>query len=407
MKMLVIYSLIGLRNIRRNFRRSLLAVLAISFGLFCLIVFQALKVGLHREMMHSTLNLDPGTIQIHAKGYEANIAVLQPIEQHEELTAILAKDGFHPSAERLKTPALLLAGRKSSSVLLSGIRPEQEKQITFIGAKTVAGSYLKNPGTLFIGETLAASLEVGVGDSVMLMAQSMYGKPVTRRLPVGGIFRTKSASFDRNHIYTDLATAQSMLEASNVITEIALQTDHDAVESIAGKLRQRLNPELFQVRAWQVIIPDLKQLIELNDATMGLLVFIVFAIVAMGIANTMTTAIFERFREFGTMTAIGTTPGGIVTIVVLESFFLGLIAVLVGTLAGTIACTWLSRYGLDLSSFISSNQYFAEDHVLKAYLLPGDLLRAVFITLVTAVLAGIYPAWKASRLDPVKAIAHT
>ena len=405
MKMLLMYSRIGLRNIRRNVRRSLFTIVAVSFGLFCLIVFEALKVGLHHEMLHSTLNLDAAAIQVHAVGFEQNLAMLQPLPQPAEVEKQLAAAGITHFAARIKSPALVLAGKRSSSVLLAGVMPEQEKEVTFVADKITAGTYLAEPGTLLIGQVLADSLRVGLGDEVTLMVQSMFGRPAARKFTIGGMFRTELASFDRNHLYLDLTTAQHFLDADGVITEIAIRTPPAKAAAAAEILQRRLG-EAYQVRSWQQNLPDLEQLIELNDATMGLLVIIVFAIVAMGISNTMSTVIFERFREFGTLAAIGTPPRGIVALVVLESFFLGLLAAILGSLAGALACSLLASHGLDLSRFTSANQYFAAGHVLKAYLLPGDLLLAVAVTLATALLAGLYPAVKASRLEPVEALVH-
>ena len=93
--------------------------------------------------------------------------------------------------------------------------------------------------------------------------------------------------------------------------------------------------------------------------------------------------------------------------VALESLFIGAVAAVAGSLAGIAACAWLARHGIDMAHFTSSNQYFAMTHVIRAHLLPGDLVGANCITLATAFLAGLYPAWKAARLEPVKAICHT
>jgi ABC-type lipoprotein release transport system permease subunit len=140
---------------------------------------------------------------------------------------------------------------------------------------------------------------------------------------------------------------------------------------------------------------------------MRLLILIVFFIVALGITNTMSMAIYERIRELGVLAAIGTTPTRIMGMVVIESCYLGIMASLIGSAAGILACAWLSRYGIDLSSFTSNNQYFASGHVLKAHLTAFDFFAANLTTLATALLAGLYPAWKGARLDPVTAMRHT
>ena len=147
------------------------------------------------------------------------------------------------------------------------------------------------------------------------------------------------------------------------------------------------------------------QLIELNDATMGVLIFIVFIIVAMGIANTITVILYERFYELGIISAIGTSPIEIMSIILLESFFLGLIGASIGTLLGMSACAYLGHFGVDLTSITSTNQYFASSHILKSDLQLDDLIAANFLVLFTTIAASIYPAWKAAYLKPVQAIS--
>ena len=398
--------LIAFRNVRRNSRRSLLTVLAIAFGLFCLIVFQALKVGLHREMIVSTVRLDAGSLQIHARGYEPNLANLTPLPAPATVAAALQEGGITRYARRLKAPALVLAGPKSSSVLVSGIEPAREPEVTFIASRLLEGSYPAEGNGVLISSGLAKTLELGVGDELTLMAQSAFGRPVVRRLPVGGIYRTDLSSFDQTHIFLDLTDLQRLLDTGDAVTEIAASLPIGAEGEAAGRLRERLGED-YQVSSWQQVAPDVVQIIALNDATMQLLIGIVFAIVALGIVNTMSMVVFERFRELGVLAAIGTTPGRLIGMITLEASFLGLFAAVIGSAAGGLACAWLARYGLDLTSFTSHNQYFATSHVLKAHLLAGDFIAANLITVATALLAGLYPAWKASRLDPARAIRHT
>jgi len=406
-----LYGSIALRNSIRSIRRSALTVGAIAFGLFCLIIFQGLKEGLRNEMVSSTLSLDTGTLQIHARGYESNLTRLDGIPELERVTAALERSGLHHYSLRLKAPALILAGAGSASVIMAGIIPESEKTITFVSRKIVAGSYLgpksREKRVILMGQRLAQSLGLGVGDKVKLMAQSSFSKPILTHFTIIGLYQTSLASFDRTHVYVPLKAAQGFLEAAGMISEVAVNSVEKESEHAAEKLSVLLPGGVYQIRSWQQLLPDLQQIIELNDATMDLLIMIVFAIVALGIANTMTTIIFERFREIGTLAALGTTPSGIVVLISLESLGLGCIAAILGGCAGLAACQYLHLYGIDLSAFISNNHYFAAGHQLRADLEAEDFFTALAITLGTALLSGLYPAWKAARLDPVKAIGHT
>jgi len=406
MKGLLMFSRIALRNVRRNPRRSMLTVFAIAFSLLCLIVFQSLKQGLHNKMIFNAVSIDAGSLQIHAAGYEPNLAYLKPLNDKEDVAAKLRGAGVVDLAYRVKSSALVLAGKKSSMVILTGVDPDTESGVTRISSDMVKGSYLYKEGQVLIGEDLAESMDIGLDEEIAFMVQGNSGLPLFKSFTVGGIYQTGLASFDRSHVYLDLDSARSFLEAGDMVTEIAVKTDLAELDMILAELKEELPADKYQVKAWYEIAPDVKQLIELNNATMGILILIVFAIVAMGIVNTMTTVTFERFRELGTLSAIGSPPGGIISMIVLESFFLGVISMLVGSLSAVIACSYLTKYGIDLTHLTSSNQYFASNHILKADLQIQDLAAANAVTLITAVVAGIYPACKAALLDPVKAILH-
>lgn len=401
------YASIALRNIMRNQRRSLLTILAIAFGLCCLVVFQALKQGLHQSMVQSTVALDVGTLQIHARGFQSNLTVLKALENPDLVEQALHNLGVTSFSRRLKSPALLLAGDMSSTVIIAGVEPAREPAVTFIAKKLTSGVYLADDRSILLGNNLAASLGVGVGDQITLMVQNVFRQATPGKFRVAGIYRTALPSFDRSHVFMTITGLQSFLAADGMVSEIVVQSDPARAAALAAKLQPILPAASYVIQTWEDITPDVRQLIELNDATMRLLILIVFAIVAMGITNTMSTVIFERFRELGTMAALGTTPAEIITMIVLESFFLGAIASVVGSVVAVLACSYLGHYGIDLTRFTSANQYFADSHVLKAHLTMNDLLLANLITLATGLLAGIYPAWKAGRLDPVKAIQHT
>jgi len=392
------------RNVSRNSRRSFLTVLAIGFGLFCLIVFQALKVGLHEEMVRSTVRIDSGTVQIHAAGYQANLANIQPFKDPQKVLQIVSAQTSSPVAERLKVPAMVVAGARSSMVLVAGVEPAAESHLTLVEASLQAGEYRIAGDDIVIGQALAKSLGIGVGDKLNLLSRSLFGQTVSRSFNVAGLFSTGLTSFDQSQIFVALDTLQTFLRAPGVITEIVLLVPPTQANHEADSLRKALVGQPVQVQPWQEFNPDLVQLIDLNDATMHLLILIVFAIVALGIANTMTMAVFERFREIGILVAIGQRPSGIVLLILCEALFLGLVAGVAGSLAGWGACHYLAGHGLDLSHFTSANRYFAAGHVIHARLLMPDLLLANLVAVVTALVAGLLPAWRASRLQPVQAL---
>jgi ABC-type lipoprotein release transport system permease subunit len=395
---------LAVRNVWRSPRRSLLTMAAIAFGLFCLIVFQGLKAGLHREMVASAVQLDAASLQVVAAGRGASLTRLQPLRDPQQVVALLNERPEAATSLRLRAPGLVTSPAGSAAVVLTGVDPADESQVTLVAGRIEAGRYLEPRGGVLLGAALAESLGVTVGDEVTVLVQTLFGKPGSRRLPVRGIYRTALASFDRSHLFIDLATAQGLFDAADVATAVAVRVVPEREAELAAWLRTGLPADHYRVASWQELAPDVTQLIELNDATMRLLVLIVFAIVALGIVNTMGMSVMERTTEFGVLAAIGTRPTQVILLVVCEALVLGAVAAVFGSLAGMAACGYLGAYGLDLTRMTSANQYFATSHVLKAHLEFADVLAANLVGLATAVLAGLVPAWRASRMTPAVAL---
>ena len=405
MKALSITIILAFRNLARNRRRSFLTIAAIAFALICLLVFDALKNGLHQKMVATATETDIGALQIHARDYGANFINLTEIAKPDKVTESLTAMGIDTFARRLKTSGLILAGRKSAAVVLHGVIAGEEGRVTVVNDRLIAGTPPSGAKELMVGKGLAEAFGVGVGKELSVMTKGLSGSTVTRRFTITGIFETGVAAFDQNHLFMPLAALQSFLEAEGMISEIAVALPHEGLAAKAELLSGRLGSD-YQVKIWEEISPDLVQLINLNDTTMVILILIVFLIVAMGIANTMTTITFERFREFGTIAALGATPANIISLVITEALALGLTASLIGSIVGIGLCQYLANHGIDLTAFTSANQYFSNNHILKAILDWRQVLLTNGFTLLTATLAAIFPAWSAARQNPVQALNH-
>jgi ABC-type lipoprotein release transport system permease subunit len=395
---------LAVRNVWRNPRRSLLTAAAIAFGLFCLIVFQGLKAGLHQEMVASAVELDAASLQVLAAGRGESLTRLKPLPEPQQVQDLLHGRPQAAASARLRAPALVTSPAGSAAVVLTGVDPVAEARVTLVAERLVAGRYLSPAGGVVLGAALAESLGVAVGDEVTVLVQTLFGQPASRRLSVRGLYRTALSSFDRTHLFVDLPTAQQLFAADGVVTAVAVRVAPEAGTELAGWLGGRLPGDRYRVVPWQELAPDVTQLIALNDGTMRLLVLIVFAIVALGIVNTMGMSVMERTTEFGLLAAVGTRPSQVILLVIGEALALGAVAAVAGSLAGVAACGYLGRYGLDLTHLTSANQYFATSHVLRAHLELADVAAANLVGVLTALLAGLLPAWRASRLAPAAAL---
>ena len=396
--------IIGLRNLGRNRRRTFLTGSLIAFGVICLVVFQALKVGMHQQMVVSTTSLDSGLLQIHAPDYRPNRSLLQPISEATPLLERLQRQHII-YAERLKTAGLLLAGQQSSMISISGIIPDHEARITQIASKMISGDYFEQGDSIILSQTLCSALSLSLHDQVTLMVQDSAGQPALSKMTISGIYNTGLASFDTLHAYVNLQTLQQLVKAPEVISEISIHAPLSAQKNLEARMAGLLTGNQHLTR-WQEALPDLMQLIELNDTTMSILIVIIFVLVGMGILNTMTMVTYERFTEFGLLAALGHTPYGVIRMVLSEAFFLGTAAAFLGGLIGWALCFWLGQQGLDLSQFTSNNQYFTNAHILYPQIRWIDLIAAFSLATFTCTFSGLFPAYKASRLNPVEALRH-
>lgn len=396
---------LAFRNLTRNRRRSMLTIAAIAFALVSLLIFEALKNGLHQKMVRTATETDIGALQIHGQGYGANLVSLTELPNPELVTQTLSAMGSPNFARRLKASGLILAGPKSAAVVLHGVIAGEERRVTTVHDQIIKGQEPVGDHEIMVGQGLALAFDLGVGDGLTIMAQDLFGSTATRRCTVTGIYQTGVAAMDGGHLFMTLAALQSFLDAAGLISEIAVALPPGGEGALAAELRQGLG-SAYQVKTWQEIAPDVTQLIELNDITMAILIGIVFLLVAMGIINTMTTITFERFREFGTIAALGATPLGIMALVIAEALALGIAASMLGSSIGLVGCLYLAVHGIDLTAFTSANQYFSNNHILHAALDWRQVLTTNAFTLLTATLAALPPAWTAARQNPAQAINH-
>jgi putative ABC transport system permease protein len=191
------------------------------------------------------------------------------------------------------------------------------------------------------------------------------------------------------------------------VSEIAIRLKHPSdlestltgLEAQVQDLKNRRGLSIFQLHPWQKFVPFSK-IADMIDLMTLFIKIILISVVLISIMNVMVMAVYERIREIGTISAIGTRPTTVLALFVSEGFLLGLVGTLIGTGISLVAVSVLNNMTL---TFSFGRQ---ENLVLVPTIGAGDVVTTGILTILVAVLASLQPAWKASRMDPITALRH-
>lgn len=400
---------IAARSIVRNPRRTLLTIAATAFGLAAFVFLLSFVGGYLTQLVDNSTGYLTGHLQIQHPDFRKQ---LDPALSVRDPDALLARLRRQPDiaavAPRVQAQALVSSPQQTKNFMLLGVDPVAERDVTFIDRAIKEGQALA-PGddrNIVLGRKLAEKLGVRLGEKVVVMAQAADGSLGSAAYRLTGIFATESEAFDNSIGYVTLPAAQHLLVLDQRVSTLAVKLkDRDRLAVMVPAL-QRQFPQ-YEVLAWSKILPEIEQMIGYIKVMTRIIVGIVFAVVALGVMNTLLMSVMERTREFGIMLAIGTSPAAVIRLVLYESFVLAIIGTLAGLLMGGALVTWLGTTGMDLSRYTRGLATIpGMTSVIYPRLSSGSVVQPILALLFVSMLAAIYPAWRAARLDPVKAIRH-
>lgn len=403
---------IAWRSLFRNKKRTIITTSAIAFGYALFIIFLGMGTGQHEQMINDGIKMGNGHIVIEAKGYNDKKANDLYIKNPDEILKIVNNLNYNlKSFKRIILSGLISSATNSFGMSLVGIDPDKEKNLTPLIKKIEKGNFLQNKNNeIIIGYKLAKNLKVEVSDKIVVMAQG-FGSDINSALfRISGIFKTNSPTFDKYLGFTNLNEATNLSGFNGGATNISIFLDKDVfTNQVTSELKNKITNPDIEILPWYEALRELYQYVELDDASLYAFMAIIFIIVILGILNTMYMSIFERIREFGVMSSIGTSPRKIMSIVLLESFFIALLGLIVGTLIGGAVNYYFEVYGLDLRGLTKENIEVTGvmvDMMIYSKLHALDVLKTAFYIMVITLGISLFPAIRAARLNPVDAMKH-
>jgi len=378
---------IALRQIRARKFQTFLSVGAIGLAVMVLTVSQALMVGFTGELYGTTVNKLPHVSVSPQEGEDYIYLYRTLIDGIDKIEGVSAVSPFFTGKASFRFKD------NSRNAELKGILPLQENNISAIEADMVEGDFREleySRNTVVIGSKLADKLEVKLGDSVDVSFPN--ANPLSLR--VVGIFDTGSP-LDESLTYTSLDTAQEFYNVPDVINGLSVRLeDFNRDREVAAEIEKTG----YEAKGWTEVNPDILRTIAIESTSNNVVIGLVVIIASFGVVSTLNLSVIGATGQIGMLRAMGATISGIRTIFILQSGILGLLGALIGTVSG-----------IALALLIGEYETPAPIHggltTIPAVVRPQDVIFIIVAVFLLNLIAGIYPAQQAAKLDPVKAIS--
>ncbi len=411
------------------------------FGGFVLAVFFiGWSDGTYNGIINTFTRNQMGHIQVHEKDYTDRQSMYKTINTLPAIeTALEQTPGITSWAPRVYSFGLSSVREKTAAARIIGIDPRKENQTTDFQQKIIEGRMFTHKSRpqpqaepeppvsepavddssvsgeepmetatepeleVIVGKGLAKLLKAKLNDEVVILSQGADGSIANDRYKLVGIVDSGNEIDDRMAFYLPLWDAQELLVLEGRLHEIAITiNDLNDVEELTAQLKEKLNDPALAVESWMEFARSFYMAMKADKEGMYIMLFIVVLVVAIGVLNTVLMSVLERRKEYGVLRAVGTRPGQIVKMVLLEVNILAVICILAGMAVGLLLNYLGSIHGFTLPEPITYGG-------MKFERLQTEInARCFYIPMITvflsATLVSIFPALKAAHTDPAKSM---
>ena len=410
---------IGWRNLGRNRKRTTLTALGLAVGFSANVLIVGWSEGLMAEMVESATSLVNGQIEIHDAEFRPDRSMFDTIggragvDVDALLRAVDADTGVVAAAPRVYAGGLVSSGEATSAGMFMGIDPARELVLTRFLDQLIEGRLpVSGQNELVVGEEMARQLSAAVGDELVVVASGADGSMANDLYRLVGMFRSGLTELDATFAVMPIGDLQVlMVLPPNRIHEIAISTtDPWIADTTALRLRETLPgvEPAIEIVSWTVLNPAMVDYVALADSMYFIIIFIVFGIAVFGVANATLLATYERRREFAVMLALGATPRSIWSTVVSEAFAVALVSLVLGAVLIFPVMVWFHNAPPDMSWLLDSDVTLMGALLspsLRVEYNPSFWLMCAVALIVTAVIAALYPAFRAGRTPPADTLS--
>lgn len=397
-----------LKSILKYKRRTFTVFFSILFSVVVFVFAQGFIDGFNNMLMDVIYN-DLGHVTIQHEEYEKKAGLFSidyMVSDFSEIVENIELDGIKEISGGLRFAGILASDTESVEMIGRGVEIQKRGAASNFRKTMEKGDFLESRGEIVMSTEIARLLEVDVGSRLMILSTNSFGGFDVVELELTGLFDTGIPEEDENIFLISLKDASSLLKLNDTVSSIEIKLDD---YSRSREVAETLNAGMLQNRPlraypWEETQPGYKNVISVSGVFLSIMFIVIVAVVGTGIINSILMSVYERFRDFGTIRAIGMKKRGLFFLIVAESTVIGSVATLIGIVLGGIITALLLKNGIDLGARVEQMQG------LPKVLYPVFNIKTVSVSFVFGILISAFgsllPALSASKLRVVEIMRH-
>lgn len=381
---------IAVRHILERKFQSIFSVLGVAIAVTVFVVSLTVSNGLNKNMVNSLLTLSPHILIKNAKDsyFESYQDILEKTKGMKDVKAVIPE---------IRSQSIIKYNQLAKGVLADGISAENVKND--LKLKIIDGKNdISEGNSVLVGKVLAEEMGIKVGEELSLV--SAENKEI--KLIVRGIFKTGGLPYDSNLVIVPLKTMQIMFERGEAATEVGILVENpQKVENTVGTVMSKFPESDYKVQSWKVVNEGLLSAVRFEKFVLIAILSLLLMIACFAVSVILNMIVREKIKDIGILKSIGYTNKNIRKIFTIEGLIIGVSGMILASILSPFILIALQKL---FKIYMKDSYYYLDE--LPLYISVVELSAVYIITFIVVFISTIYPAVRASRMNPVEALKH-